>query len=161
MLRAPPSKAGPEPSPVETPVAPVRTAQTPAPPAPVANTPAVSRGRLHDAVKSVGFTNYAAIQDALAPYMKTVRGKVEREWNRALITRYSGTARTVAEVDCTIAPDGRLLSAKVVGLPRDRVYAALCREAIERAAPFDPFPFIVPNMYRNKNLEIRWTFSFL
>jgi hypothetical protein len=40
-------------------------------------------------------------------------------------------------------------------------YAPLCREAIEKAAPFSAFPFKVPEIYRDENLEIRWTFSFL
>jgi len=160
-LVAPPPKADPEPSPAEKPVEPEAVAQVPAPPAPADDTSATSRGRVHDAVKNVGFTNYEAIQDALAPYMKKVRSQVERRWREALLTRYAGTARTEAEIDCAIAPDGRLISASVVGHPKDRVYAALCREAIERAGPFDPFPFSVPDVYRSKNLEIRWTFSFL
>lgn len=131
------------------------------PPLPVAERPAKSEGRVHDAVREEGFANYEAIQDELAAYMKEVRRKVERRWNEALLTRYSGTTPTKAEIDCTIAADGTVLSAAVAGTPDDRVYAALCREAIERAGPFGPFTFEVPDIYRNQNLEIRWTFSFL
>ena len=40
-------------------------------------------------------------------------------------------------------------------------YAVLCRQAVEMAAPFGPFPFDVPEIYRNHNLEITWKFSYL
>ena len=120
-----------------------------------------SRGRLDNAVRNEGFTNFDAIQDQLAPYLREIRRRVERRWNEALLTRYSGTSPTVAVVDCAIAPDGTLVQVNIIGEPRDRVYAALCMEAIQRAAPFSPFPFEVPDIYRGQNLEIRWTFNFL
>jgi len=78
-----------------------------------------------------------------------------------LLTRYSGTSPTEVVIDCAIAPDGTLARVEIVGEPKDRVYAALCKDAVEKAGPFKPFPFTVPDMYRNRNLEIRWTFSFL
>ncbi len=123
--------------------------------------PGHSRGRLDNAVRNEGFTNFDAIQDELAPYLREIRRQVERRWNEALLTRYSGTSPTVATVDCAIATDGTLVFVEIIGEPRDRVYASLCRDAIQRAAPFKPFPFEVPDIYRGQNLEIRWTFNFL
>jgi hypothetical protein len=112
-------------------------------------------------VKQKGFAGHEALQDELAPYLREVRARVERRWNEALLTRYRGTNPTRAVVDCVIAPDGSLVAATIVDAGPDRLYAALCREAIERAAPFGAFPFQVPDIYRSSNLEIRWTFSFL
>jgi outer membrane biosynthesis protein TonB len=120
-----------------------------------------TKGRLHDSVKNKGFTGFEALQSEIAPYLQEVRRRVERRWYEALVLRYSGSERTEVVVDCAITPEGKLASLSIVGEPQDRVYAALCKEAIERAAPFGPFPFKVPDMYREENLEIRWTFSFL
>jgi len=123
--------------------------------------PRPSKGRLHDLVKKEGLTSYEALQDQIAPYLQEVRRHVERQWNAALLTRYSGTSPREVVIDCAIRPDGELAYVRIVGPQSDRIYAALCKDAIEKAAPFRPFPFRVPEMYRSRNLEIRWTFSFL
>ena len=108
-----------------------------------------------------GITNFQAIESEIAPYLRQVRTRVEREWHEMLYTRYSGTQPTKAVIDCAISPSGQLVSVSVVGTENDRIYSALCRDAVQRAGPFGPFPFEVPDIYRDKNLEIRWTFSFL
>jgi len=123
--------------------------------------PRPSKGRLHDLVKKEGLTSYEALQDQIAPYLQEVRRHVERQWNAALLTRYSGTSPREVVIDCAIRPDGELAYVRIVGPQSDRIYAALCKDAIEKAAPFRRFPFRVPEMYRSRNLEIRWTFSFL
>lgn len=123
--------------------------------------PRASKGRVHDAVRGQGFAGFEAMSSEIAPYLKEVRRRVELRWNEMLLMRYSGTKPVKAIIDCAIASDGRLVSVEVVGIPEDPVYAALCRQAIELAGPFGPFPFHVPEMYLEKNLEIRWTFSFL
>ena len=130
------------------------------PPAPEPS-PRVTKGRLRDAVKKEGPASFEAHHEQFAPYMHEVRRRVEREWNAALMMRYAGTSPTEAVVDCAIAPDGTLVRVEVIGEPEERVYAALCKDAVEKAGPFRPFPFAVPDAYRSKNLEIRWTFSFL
>ncbi len=132
-----------------------------APRVPPVEAPRTSSGRPRNAVEQEGFTNFEALQDEIAPYLQHVRKQVGREWNEALVTRYLGTSPTKATIDCAIAPNGVLVSVSIVGAPDDPVYAALCRRAIQKAAPFEPFPFTVPDVYRNRNLEIRWTFSFL
>jgi hypothetical protein len=121
--------------------------------------PGTSRARESGAKQ--GITNFQAIQSEIAPYLKHVRAQVEREWNEMLYTRYSGTSPVKAVIDCAISPSGELISVSAVGTPNDRLYSALCRDAVQRAGPFGPFPFAVPDIYRDKNLEIRWTFSFL
>lgn len=108
-----------------------------------------------------GMTNFEALRHEIAPYLKHIRDKVEKRWIEALLMRYTGTSPTRAEVFCAIAPDGTLVEVRVVGMADDAIFAAICREAIERAAPFDPFPFETPDIYRNKNLEINWHFNFL
>ncbi len=125
------------------------------------NAGGVSRGRLYDKVNTLGFPGFEASKDQVAPYLHEVRRRVEKRWNAMLLTRYSGTSPTEVVIDCAIAPDGTLARVEIVGEPKDRVYAALCKDAVEKAGPFKPFPFTVPDMYRNRNLEIRWTFSFL
>jgi hypothetical protein len=131
------------------------------PQAPESTLPRPSKGHVHDAVRGQGFAGFEAMQSEIAPYLKEVRRRVELRWNEMLLMRYSGTKPVKAIIDCAIAPDGSLASVEVVGVPEDPVYAALCRQAITLAGPFGPFPFQVPEMYREKNLEIRWTFSFL
>lgn len=121
----------------------------------------VSKGRSRDAVRQMGLLNFEAIADQVAPYLKQVKLRVERRWNEALLNRYSGLTPTEAVVDCEIAPDGAVVSATLVGASPDPIFAALCRDAIVKAGPFGPFTFEVPDIYRNQNLEIRWTFSFL
>ncbi|HEX71785.1 MAG TPA: hypothetical protein ENN65_00500, partial [Candidatus Hydrogenedentes bacterium] len=130
-------------------------------PAPLEEGSRTTKGRVRDQIKYRGVAGFEAKQDQIAPYLREVRRRVERRWNVALLTRYSGTNPTDAVIDCAIAPDGSLLFARIVGQPQDRVFAALCRAALEQAAPFPPFPFEVPELYREKHLEIRWTFSFL
>ncbi len=136
-------------------------ADTSSPPAPQPLPPRESKGRLRDQVQNKGFVAFEAMQHEIAPYLQEVRRRVELRWNEMLLTRYSGTQPAEAEIDCAIAPDGTLAYVRVVGKPEDRVYAALCAAALRRAAPFGAFPFEVPAMYRDRNLEIRWTFSFL
>lgn len=123
--------------------------------------PERGKTRERGGVTKQGETNFDAIQSEIAPYLKQVRDKVERQWNQMLYTRYSGTSPVKAVIDCAINPMGELVSVTVAGTDQDRIYSALCRDAVQRAGPFGPFPFKVPEIYRGKNLEIRWTFSFL
>lgn len=123
--------------------------------------PERGKTRERGGVTKQGETNFDAIQSEIAPYLKQVRDKVERQWHQMLYTRYSGTSPVKAVIDCAINPMGELVSVTVAGTDQDRIYSALCRDAVQRAGPFGPFPFKVPEIYRGKNLEIRWTFSFL
>ncbi len=118
------------------------------------------RSRPANSYSKQGVTNFQAIESEIAPYLKHVRSLVELQWNEMLYTKYSGTKPTEAVIDCAISPTGELVSVSVVEANNDRVYSALCREAVQRAGPFGPFPFEVPDIYRDKNLEIRWTFSY-
>lgn len=147
---------------------PAEAAQTAAMPAPQAaaqpggaeeTTP--TRGRNYRGVEKVGVRGFEALQDQIAPYLKNVEDAVERRWREALLTKYKASKAVQVQIDCEIGADGRIVSLKVNGTPDDRVYASLCKEAIEKAGPFGPFPFTVPEMYRNRNLEIRWSFNIL
>lgn len=142
-----------------SPAAPAAPAQT-APPGNDKLQDSPTRGRTRG-VQKVGVQGFEALRDQIAPYLKKVEDAVERQWREALLTKYNGARATTAEIDCEIGPDGRIVSLKITGTPDDRIYAALCKEAIEKAGPFGAFPFQVPEMYRNKNLEIRWSFNFL
>ena len=128
--------------------------------------PGQPQGRVDGGVRSKGFAGFEAIEDEIAPYLKEVRARVERNWRAALQLRYSGTTPTRAVLECSIRPDGMLEHVRIVegGVSPTGVsptYAPLCKEAVERAAPFPAFPFKVPEMYRERSLQIRWTFSFL
>lgn len=156
------AKAGPV-TPAPPPSAPSPAAAPATPPTPPGNNrpdDAQTRGRRYKGVRNVGVQGFEALQDQIAPYLKKVEDAVERRWREALLTRYNGTRATEAKIDCEIGPDGRIVSLKISGTPDDRIYAAICKEAIEKAGPFGPFPFTVPEIYRNRNLEIRWSFNF-
>lgn len=119
------------------------------------------RGRLDNRVVKQGFSSYEALQDDIAPYLEEVKRRVEKYWVEALLLHYSGTQPREVEVDCEIAANGTLASVKLVAPSEDQAYGILCMNAIRAAAPFPRFPFQVPDLYRNQNLEIRWHFSFL
>ncbi len=120
-----------------------------------------TRGRVDGGVKGEGFLSFEAMESDFAPYLREVRNRVERRWKALIQLRYSGSSTTKAVVDCAIDSSGRLVHVHVVEAGDSASYAGLCKEAIEEAGPFPPFPFKVPEVYRDKNLEIRWTFSFL
>jgi len=120
-----------------------------------------SKGREGGGATNSGFTSFEANKHELGAYMLKVRNAVEREWRTALHLRYSGVSRTEATIKCSIRPDGTLEFVSIVDAGASLTYAVLCREAIEKAGPFEPFPFDVPEIYRNENLEINWRFSYL
>lgn len=136
----------------------IRIARTmPAPP----QRPSPGRTRNRAGVSNKGNTNFSAIQNEIAPYLKHIRDRVEARWNEMLYTRYSGTSPVKAVIDCAINARGELVSVTVVEPVDDRLYSALCRDAVMRAGPFGAFTFEVPDIYKDKNLEIRWTFNFM
>lgn len=140
---------------------PFQLAQATPSPIPSLAVPGETQGRVEGGVKREGVLGFEAMENELAPYLKEIRGRVELNWRAALQMRYSGTSPTKAVLDCAIRPNGQIESVVIVESGDSATYAPLCKEAIEKAGPFQPFPFKVPDMYRNKNLEIRWTFSFL
>lgn len=121
----------------------------------------VTRGRESGGAATQGITSFEAHRHELGAYMLKVRQAVEREWKAALIIRYGGMGRTQALLECSIRPTGQLEYVRILEPGPSPSYAALCKEAIEKAAPFPPFPFEVPAIYREQNLVIRWRFSFL
>ncbi|HOS01687.1 MAG TPA: TonB C-terminal domain-containing protein [Candidatus Hydrogenedentes bacterium] len=135
-----------------SPVAPLSPAQEPPP------TPAQSREK--SGVATVGFLGFEAMRDQLAPYLREVRRHVEREWRLLLQTRYLGAGKTEAVLDCVIAPNGQILRIEIIEPGGSVSFAPLCKQAIQQAGPFSAFPFATPDMYRDKNLQIRWTFTF-
>lgn len=141
--------------------APFDVAQVPAILQPQMEDPGVVRGRVDGGVKAIGATSFEAHRHIFGAYMIEVRKRVERGWRAALQLRYSGTTPTEAVIECAIRPDGNLVYVRVVTPGGSASYASLCKEAIELSGPFPPFPFEIPVVYRSRNLEIRWKFSFL
>ncbi len=142
---------------------PFKVAQaTPPPPAPIPMQELHSeKGRKGGGAEHSGNTSFEANKHALGEYMLGVRNRVERSWRTALHLRYSGSSRTDAVIHCVIRPDGTIESVSIVDAGESLTYAVLCREAVEAAGPFAPFPFDVPEIYRTDNLEINWRFSYL
>lgn len=122
----------------------------------------VTRGRESEGAESQGFTSFEANRHALGAYMLEIRKHVEREWRMALQLHYSGSSRAYAVLKCSITPEGRLVSVEVVDPGNSVTYAWMCKTAMEKAGLyFRPFPFEVPEIYRRKNLEIQWKFSYM
>jgi hypothetical protein len=159
--REPAAEQGVQPEIAPAPLMPRARAVRPARLASAPLMPQESRGRVEGGVKRTGLMAFEAMESEIAPYLKAIRQRVERNWRTALHTRYSGTARTRAVLDCAIAPDGHIIEVAIVEPGDSATFAPLCKQAIENAGPFGPFPFEAPEIYRSKNLEIRWTFSFL
>lgn len=164
-LAAVPPEAAAPPLPVQDDrredAAPAEDAAQPAPAPPALLSPQAASGRVQGGVKRTGLLSFEAMESEIAPYLKEIRQRVERNWRTALHVRYSGTSRTRAVVDCAIGPDGHIIAVQIVEAGDSATFAPLCKQAIENAGPFGPFPFKVPEVYRSQNLEIRWTFSFL
>lgn len=160
-LQITPEPAAPEPEPAPEDVEPERTLLAKADPSDQPAEAGQVRGRVDGGVKGKGFLSFEAMESEFAPYLREVRNRVERRWKSLIQLRYSGSSTTRAVIDCAIDSNGQLVHVTVVEAGDSASYAGLCKEAIERAGPFPPFPFDVPQVYRSKNLEIRWTFSFL
>lgn len=122
--------------------------------------PRPSSGR-RGGIEAKGFTSYQANKHEMAAYMLEVRRRIERNWRAALSLRYSGATSTETQMEFAIAPSGRLMRATVLDAGDSVVFAALCKDSIEKAAPFPPFPFEVPKIYRDQDMVIRVTFRFL
>ncbi len=152
------------PQPAQPPVPPStpQAAQAPSPraAAPSDTPPRAGRSRVQGQAMNRGVLSFEANRDEIAEYLTIVRDRVERAWTAMLATRYQGTQPTRAVIDCVIAPDGRLLEARIVE-SGERIFAGLSQRALQDAGPFPPFPFEVPDLYRTNNIEIRWTFSYL
>jgi outer membrane biosynthesis protein TonB len=123
--------------------------------------PGKFRGSIQGGIMGKGVLGFEAKKDQLAAYLLEVQRRVELKWNMAMGLRYTGTTPTKAVVDCVIGPDGNLVRVDIVKEGNSPTYAPICRESIVNAAPFPKFPFEVPDIYRDKTLEIRWTFNFL
>ncbi|MDX9975403.1 MAG: TonB C-terminal domain-containing protein [FCB group bacterium] len=123
--------------------------------------PGKFRGSLEGGIVGKGVLGFEAMKDQLAPYLLEVQRRVERNWNMAMINTYTGTTPTKAIVDCVIGPDGQVLKVEIVKEGNTPSFAPLCKSSIEKSGPFPPFPFKIPDIYRDKTIEIRWTFNFL
>jgi len=123
--------------------------------------PGEARGRVDGGVLNDGFVGFEALKSEIAPYLKKVRTRVEQKWFAAMTFRYRGVSPTKAVVDCAINRQGKLVHATLREEGGDAIFARIGKESIEQAAPFPPFPFDVPDIYASKDLEIRWTFSFM
>lgn len=161
----------PRPEPANEPEEPAATAEPPMqiaqaqPPAEPSPPPVqelrATRGREDGGAQPGGFTSFEAKQHELGEYMLDVRNHVEREWRTALATRYAGVGPAKALLDCSIRPDGTLEYVRIVNGGDSPGFATLCKAAVERASRnFKPFPFEVPEIYRSKNLEVRWQFQY-
>lgn len=139
--------------------APFQVAQAPQQAAQTVPEIGIHRGPETGGADAEGDESFAAKEHVLGEYMREVRRRVERSWRTSLQLKYSGLSGVRAVLKCTISPDGEVLKVDIVEKGNSLVYAALCKQAIERAGPFGSFPFDVPPIYRTQNLEIEWTFS--
>jgi hypothetical protein len=122
------------------------------------NSPTISSGK---GAEVKGFSNFDANAHEMAPYMKEIQKRVRRQWLAGVQMRYPGSTRAKARVKCSIRPNGTLEFVTVVDKGNSVTFSLICQDAIQKAAPFPEFPFDVPAIYRNENLEITWTFSYL
>ncbi len=121
----------------------------------------ISKGREGGGAEGNGFMSFEANKHEMGAYMLEVRTRVLRHWKAGLLLKYHGVRRTQAVIECSIRPNGELEYVRIKVPGPSYAFAVLCQEAIRKAAPFPPFPFDVPEMYRNENLEITWNFSYL
>ena len=135
-------------------------AQSPAAP-PVPQDPGVTRGREGAGALEKGAVSFEANEHVFGAYMQEIRRRVERKWKTAIQLRYSGAQSTYALVECAISPQGEVMYVNIKEEGNSATFGALCRQAILDSGPFPPFPFSIPSVYRNRNLEIRWKFSYM
>ena len=138
-----------------------KPAPPPAPRAAPPQLPESGRSSVAGVTLEGGYASFAALEDEVAAYVLYLKPLIRQEWLTLLLTRYSGVSPTDAIVRVGITPQGGIAVLEIVGAPRDRIFAALCKEAIRKAGPFKPFPFRVPPEFREENLLIRWNFRYL
>jgi hypothetical protein len=162
-----PVEVPPEEEPIPEPEPPVEklperfdVAKAPLVPPSTQDFPQESQSRKSKGASVKGPLSFAANEHELAQYMDHVQHRVELVWRSVLRFRYTGTQQASAVLECSISPSGRIASVKISNPGESPIYAALCKEAIEKAGPFRPFPFEVPEMYRSENLQVSWTFTF-
>ena len=107
-----------------------------------------------------GVLNFEAREHELGEYMLHVRRKVERQWRTAIRLKYASVRHAEARVKLSIRPDGTIAAVEILDDGNALPFAALSREAVWDAGPFDPLPFDVPEFYRSRNLDITWRFSY-
>jgi outer membrane biosynthesis protein TonB len=121
----------------------------------------LSKSREDGGAEGKGFMSFEANRHEMGAYMLEVRRRVLRHWKAGLLLKYHGVRRTQAVIECSIRPTGELEYIRIKEPGPSYAFAVICQEAIRKAAPFPRFPFDVPEMYRNENLEITWNFSYL
>ena len=130
-------------------------------PKPLSQTMHIAKGREGGGASESGVLNFEAKSHELGEYMLEVRRRVERQWHAAIQLRYQGVKRAQAVIACSIRPNGTLEYARIEESGDSMTFAIVCKDALERAAPFPKLPFDVPEIYRNENIVIRWKFSYM
>ena len=153
----PAEKAPPEPLKIAKAIIP----ETEPPPLRIDQDLRAGRTRDNGGTSERGVINFEAKSHELGEFMLQVRKQVELQWHTAIQLRYSGVRRVEAIIECSIRPDGMIESVTIVDPGDSMTFAILCRESIRKAAPFPPLGFKVPEIYRSRNIEIRWRFSYM
>ncbi|MFP6583927.1 MAG: hypothetical protein VCD00_15415 [Candidatus Hydrogenedentota bacterium] len=135
--------------------------EVPPPPRVIEQSLRAGRTREGGGASESGVINFEAKSHELGEFMLQVRKRVEFEWHSAIRMRYPSVRRVEAIILCSIRPDGMIESVEIIDPGTSMTFAILCRESIRDAAPFPELGFEVPEIYRSRNVDIRWRFSYM
>jgi len=116
-----------------------------APPAP--NTPESARqvlaqqSKLNGGVDNVGRVRaFNSAESPFASYDKKIIGKIGAYWQLQVHNKFYGENVGEVEVSFRLMSDGRITNLEITHNSANSVLAGWCVDAIQKSAPFDPFP---------------------
>ncbi len=150
LLRtAPPEKIVPKPvepqpetpSPPSPPPSPSRMPSSPsvAPP-PADREVMAAKSKLDGGVSRIGATAFNSAESPFASYDKKIIGKISGNWHYLLENRFYGETTGQVEISFRLLASGRISGIQITRNSANAVLAGWCIQAIERSAPFAPFP---------------------
>lgn len=111
-------------------------------------------------VGRIGMESFEVSQDVWGRYMKEVRERIGREWLHIVRLRWTGERVGEVTVHFEILPDGTLGQLRIVKNTVGVVPGSWCLSAVERSAPFPPFPEEIRNEFNPKRQKVDFTFHY-
>jgi len=111
-------------------------------------------------VDRFGIAAFDVSESAWGPYVKEVRERIGREWLGIVRRRFAGERMGRVTIRFDILADGRVTGVETEENTAGAMPAGWCVEAIERAAPFAPFPDSLRSQYHRDRKTIHFTFHY-
>jgi periplasmic protein TonB len=108
-----------------------------------------AKSKLEGGVPRQGALAFNSAESPFASYDKKVIGKIGAYWQFQVRDKFYGESVGEVEIAFKLLADGKITDLQVVRNSANSVLAGWCIRAIERSAPFDPFPETMRTMAGN------------